>query len=160
YADMGLSYDVSKDDDLKPLLENSGFHKIEQQMKERTKRIQQLEPVCTLPLADLMPEDLTFDKSSGTFIVSSIQHHGVYRLSLPQKAKTECELKELPLDAEARRWPVLAVSYDNTRNVLWMTSSAMPEFAGFPKEDEGKAALLAIDSQTGHTLRRFDLESK
>ena len=160
YVDMGLSYDVSKDDDLKPLLENSGFRKIEQEMKERTKRIQQLEPVCTLPLADLMPEDLTFEKSSGTFIVSSIRHHTVYRLTLPKQAQTECQLKELPLDAEAKRWPVLAVSYDNMRKALWMTSSAMPGFGGFPKEDEGKAALLAIDPQTGHTLRRFDLESK
>ena len=160
YADMGLSYDVSRDDDLRPLLENSGFRKIEQEMKERTKRIQQLEPVCTLPLADLMPEDLTFEKSSGAFIVSSIQHHTIYRVVLPRQTKAECELKEIPLDAEARRWPVLAVSYDNTRKVLWMTSSAMPEFAGFPKEDEGKTALLAIDSQNGHVLRRFDLENK
>lgn len=160
YADMGLSYDASKDDDLKPLLENSGFRKIEQQMKERAKTIRQLQPVCTLPLADLMPEDLTFEKSSGTFLVSSIQHHTIYRLVLPRHAKTECKLKELPLDAEARRWPALAVSYDNTRKVLWMTSAAMPDFAGFPKEDEGKTALLAIDPQTGHTVRRFDLESK
>ena len=160
YAEMGLSYDVSKDDDLRPLLENSGFHKIEQAMNDRTKKIQQLQPVCTLPLADLIPEDLTFEKSSETFIVSSIQHHTIYRLVLPRQAKSDCELKELPLEAEARRWPALAVSYDNTRKVLWMTSSAMPDFPGFPKEDEGKAALLAIDPQTGHTLRRLDLESK
>src|SRR5205823_3723581 len=138
YADMGLSYDVGKDDDLKPLLENAGFRKVEHDMQERIKPVQQLEPVCTLPLADLMPEDLTFEKPSGTFIVSSIQHHSLYRLTLPKNAKTDCELKELPLDAEAKRWPVLAVSYDNTRRVLWMTSSAMSDFAGFPKEDEGK----------------------
>jgi len=159
YASMGLNYDVSKDDDLKPLLEDARFRKVGQEMEERTKPIQQLEAVCTLPLADLMPEDLTFEKSSGAFIVSSIQHHTLYRLALPKPGKTECELKELPLDAEAKRWPVLAVSYDNTRKVLWMTSSAMPEFTGIPKADEGKAALLAIDPQTGHTLRRFDLES-
>ncbi|PYP90485.1 MAG: hypothetical protein DMG65_11375 [Candidatus Angelobacter sp. Gp1-AA117] len=36
----------------------------------------------------------------------------------------------------------------------------MTDFAGFPKEDEGQTALLAIDPKTGHTLRRFDLESK
>ena len=35
----------------------------------------------------------------------------------------------------------------------------MPDFSGFPKEDEGKAALLALDSRSGKVVRRFDLQS-
>src|SRR5262249_42328615 len=58
-----------------------------------------------------------------------------------------------------KRWPVLAVSADASRRLLWMTASAMPGFSGFPKEDEGKAALFAIDAGTGKTVRRFDVKS-
>jgi hypothetical protein len=53
----------------------------------------------------------------------------------------------------------MAVSFDPIRSLIWMTASAMPDFTGFPKEDEGKAALLALDSRSGRLVRRFDLES-
>jgi sugar lactone lactonase YvrE len=157
YADMGLKYDVAADDDLKPLVADPGFAAVAQEMKERTKAIQKAEAVCTLPLPDLMPEDLTFDRATNTFVVSSIRHHSLYRAKLPKDGQFECALEEMPLEPEAKRWPTLAVSADPKRNLLWMTANALPGFTGFPKEDDGKAALFAIDAATGKTVRRFDL---
>jgi len=157
YAAMGLKYDVAQDDDLKPLLGDAAFPPVAQAMKERTKSVQKAEAVCSLPLPDLMPEDLTFDKTSGAFIFSSIQHHTLYRAKLPKAGAAECTLQEIPLDDQAKRWPVLAVSADATRKLIWMTANAMPGFSGFPKEDEGKASLFAIDAASGKTVRRFDL---
>ena len=157
YADMGLKYSVAADDDLKPLATESAFAAVEKTMAERTQPAQHAEAVCALSLADLMPEDLTFDKNSGSFVVSSIRRRGLFRVTLPATGSGECRVSEISLDADARRWPVLAVSADPTRNLLWMTSCAMPGFNGFPHEDEGKAALLAIDASTGKTVRRFEL---
>jgi hypothetical protein len=157
YAAMGLKYDIEQDDDLKPLAADPVFAPIAKEMKERTKPVQRAEAVCTLPLPDLMPEDLTFDRAAGTFVVSSILHHTLYRVRLPKAGEAECTLQEIPLEDQAKRWPVLAVSADATRNLLWMTACAMPGFTGFPKEDEGKTALLAIDGATGKVVRRFDL---
>jgi hypothetical protein len=157
YAAMGLKYDVAQDDDLKPLLTDAAFAPIAQEMKERTQPVQRAEAVCTLPLPDLMPEDLAFDRAAGTFVVSSIQHHTLYRVKLPKAGEAECAIQEIPLEDQAKRWPVLAVSADATRNLLWMTACAMPGFGGFPKEDDGKTALLAIDGATGRVVRRFDL---
>ncbi len=156
YASMGLSYDVAADDDLKPLLAEEGFKKIAAQMAERTKPLANAELVCTLPQADVMPEDIAYVKASNTFIVSSIQHHGLYRVSLPKPGTKECTMQELPLAEEAKRWPSLAVSGDAKRKVLWMTESAMSGFTGFPKEDEGKALLMEVDAASGKILRRFD----
>ncbi len=156
YALMGLKYDLASDDDLKPLLAEAAFAPIAQQMKERTKPVQRAEAVCTLPLPDLMPEDLTFDRAAGTFVVSSIQHHTLYRVKLPRSGEAECALQEIPLEEQAKHWPVLAVSADATRNLLWMTACAMPGFIGFPQEDTGKTALFAIDGATGRVVRRFD----
>lgn len=166
YAAMGLTYDLASDEDLKPLLADEGWKKIAAQMEHGIAPVMHADHVCTIPIPDLMPEDLTFDKQSGTFIVSSIQHHSLYRVSLPKErdsskgSNTDCAVQELPLEASAKRWPVLAVSFDPPRNLVWMTASAMAGFAGFPKEDDGKAALLAVDPQDGKVIRRFDLESK
>jgi len=171
YAAMGLTYDLAGDADLKPLLVEAGWKKIAAQMEHNAATVMHADQVCALPLADLMPEDLTYDKTSGTFIVSSIQHHSLYRISLPKESesakgskvsensKSDCALQDLPLEAQAKRWPVLAVSFDPARKLVWMTASAMPGFSGFPKEVDGKAALLAIDPQDGKVVRRFDLES-
>jgi sugar lactone lactonase YvrE len=159
YADLGLSYDVASDDDLKPLLSEPGWNKIAARMKQRSRTIMRAEQVCTLPIADLMPEDITFHRASGDFIVSSIRHHSLFRLKVPTEGSKECGLTELPLEDQARRWPVLAVSADTRSNAVWMTPAAMPGFSGVPKEDEGKTALLAVDPASGKTLRRLDLEA-
>jgi sugar lactone lactonase YvrE len=156
FAATGLSFDLAKDDDLKLLLSEEGGQKIAAQMKESSKPVSKAELVCALSQADIMPEDLTYVKSSNTFIVSSIQHHTLYRVSLPKPGTKECAVQELPLPPEAKRWPTLAVSVDSKRKALWVTASAMPDFSGFPKEDEGKALLLEIDEAGSKVLRSFD----
>src|SRR5215471_11142598 len=158
YAATGLTYDISADDDLKPLLAEKAYAAIAARMKDGSRPINKAEIVCTLPVSDLMPEDLTYDKASRTFIVSSVRHHTLYRLSLPKNQEKECGMQEIPLEESAKRWPILAVSFDSTRNLLWMTASAMPGFSGLPKEDSGKTSLIALNPANGKIVRRFGLE--
>lgn len=161
FAATGLSYDAAKDDDLKALLADEAGQKIVAQMKERSQPVAKAEFVCALAQADIMPEDITYVKSSSSksepsFIVSSIQHRTLYRVSPPKPGGKECAVQELPLAGEAKRWPTLAVASDPKRKTLWVTTSAMPGFSGFPKEDEGKALLVELDANSGKVLRRFD----
>jgi hypothetical protein len=157
YAATGLTYDIANDDDLKPLLTEKDFAAIATQMKSRSAPVAKAEIVCSLPTVDLMPEDLTYDALSKTFIVSSIQHHSAYRVSLPKNGQKECELHELGLEDGAKRWPTFAVSADAGRHLLWISSAAMADFKDVPRADEGKSALLVIDQTTGRLVRRFDL---
>jgi sugar lactone lactonase YvrE len=161
FAATGLSYDAARDDDLKAVLANEAGQKISAQMKERSRPLAKAELVCTLSQADIMPEDITYLKASGSksapsFIVTSIQHGTLFRVSLPKSGGKECAVDELPLAEEAKRWPTLAVSFDPKRKTLWMTASAMPGFSGFPKEDEGKTLLLEVDANSGKVVHRFD----
>lgn len=155
FAATGLSYDIEKDPDLKVLLNETAGQKLAAGMKENSKPVMNGELVCSLPQADTMPEDITYLNSSGAFIVSSVRHHTLYRVTLPKTGATNCSMEELQLSAEARRWPVLAVSFDPKRKVLWATASAMPGFSGFPKDDEGKAMLMEIDLKSGKLPRSF-----
>jgi sugar lactone lactonase YvrE len=160
YVATGLRFDPSRDEDLKALMTETGG-RVAFLMQERSLPVTNAEFVCELPQADTMPEDIAYLKSSnaksaGSFYVSSIQHHTVYRVSLPKAGSRECTMEELPLPPEAKRWPTLAVAADPKRNVLLVTASAMPGFSGFPKEDEGKALLMEIDAKSGKVLRRFE----
>jgi hypothetical protein len=161
YVATGLSFDPSRDDDLKTLMAAGQGTKIAALMKERSLPVTNGEFACELPQADTMPEDITYlkvadAKSVGSFYVTSIQHRTIYRVSLPKAGGRECTMEELPLPPEAKRWPTLAVAADPKQSVLWVTASAMPGFSGFPKEDEGKALLMEIDARSGKLLRRFD----
>jgi hypothetical protein len=158
YAAMGLTYDVASDGDLKPLLSDPAWPALATRLKQNASTVSRTEQVCTLPISDLMPEDITFNPASGDFFVSSIRRHSLFRLSLPRSGGTECGLQELPLDAQAKQWPVMAVSADPDGKTLWMTAAAMAGFKGLAKEDEGKTAVFSIDAGTGKTLHRFNLE--
>jgi sugar lactone lactonase YvrE len=161
YAATGISFDPSRDEDLKSLMAAGNGAKLAELMKERSLPISNAEFICELPQADTMPEDIAYlkgadAKSPGSFYVSSIQHHTIYRVSLPKAGSRQCTMEELPLPAEAKRWPTLAISADHKRKVLWVTASAMPGFSGIPKEEQGKAVLMEIDPISGKVLHRFD----
>jgi hypothetical protein len=161
FAATGLTADISKNENMKTLLDEEAGRKVAAQMQENSKPVAKAELVCSLPQADTMPEDIAYVKSSGlrsmpSFIVSSIQHHSLYRVSLPKPGGKECAMQELPLPVDAKRWPTMAVSFDPTRKALWVTASAMPGFSGFPKEDSGKAQLLEVDTTSGKVLHRYD----
>jgi hypothetical protein len=161
FAATGLNFDLAHDEELKDLLADPTGQTIAAQMKQHSLPKTGTELVCSLPQSDTMPEDIAYlnfggPKSEGSFYVSSIQHHTLYRLSLPKAGSKECTMQELPLATEAKRWPTLAVAADPKRNVLWMTASAMPGFSGFPKEDEGKTVLMEVDAGSGKLLQRFD----
>jgi hypothetical protein len=162
YVATGLSYDFMKDDDLKEILSGAEGQKSLAQMKQQDEPVERTEFVCSLPQADTMPEDIAYIKESqsgGSFFVSSIQHHTLYRVTLPKAGSKECIMQEVPLPDDVKRWPTLAVSADPKRKVLWMTADAMPGFSGFPKEDSGKAVLFEVDANNGNLLHRYTPET-
>ncbi|HKD02224.1 MAG TPA: hypothetical protein VKB77_07350 [Terriglobales bacterium] len=159
YAATGLTYDVTQDDDLKPLAGDKDYQPIAARMQAQARPVANAELVCTLPMADLMPEDLTYVESSQTFVVSSIQHHALYRVRLPKDAGADCRLEEIPLAEHLRLWPVVAVSADSQRNLLWATIAAFPGFSGIAKEEQGKTALVALNPDSGKVTKRFDLDA-
>jgi sugar lactone lactonase YvrE len=161
YVATGITFDSSRDEDLKSLMTTGTGAKVAELMKERSLPVSNAEFICELPQADTMPEDIAYlkgadAKSTVSFYVSSIQHHTIYRVSLPKSGSRQCTMEELPLPAEAKRWPTLAISADPKRKVLWVTASAMPGFSGIPKEEQGKAVLMEIDPVSGKVLHRFD----
>src|SRR3954465_3859963 len=159
YAAMGLTYDVAADEDLAALQRDPAFHAIANTFAENSKSIRKAELVCSLALHDKIPEDIAYVPPARSFFTTSVRRHGLYRAAKLKKASPICTAQAIPLSEAARRWPTLALSWDARRKVLWMSTSAMPGFSGFPKEDEGKAALLAVDWISGRLLRRLDLAS-
>src|SRR5262249_32410745 len=111
FAATGLNFDLAKNEAMKGLLDEQAGRTIAAQLAENGKPVARGELVCSLPQGDIMPEDIAYVKSSGGFVVSSIQHHGLYHVALPKPGGKECEMQELSLPDDARLWPTLAVSF-------------------------------------------------
>lgn len=80
YVATRLSFDSSKDADLKILMSAGTGEKLAGLMNEHTLPVTNAEFVCELPQGNTMPEDIadlnsSDAKSAGSFYVSSIQHH-------------------------------------------------------------------------------------
>ena len=63
YVATGLSFDPSKDEDLKALMSAGTGEKVAALMKERSLPVTNAEFVCELPQADTMPEDIAYLKA-------------------------------------------------------------------------------------------------
>jgi hypothetical protein len=157
YAATGLKYDLAKDDTFKALANRPKYRQIESAMHDRALPISNAQMICSLPILDLMPEDIAYDESARVFFVSSVRHHSVYRVRPPDKGSGNCAVEQLLSADFPRHWPVLAVSLDAKRNLLWATEAALEGFSDIPQGDAGKTALLAVDKQSGKILRRFEL---
>ena len=156
YAAMGLSRNLEAEPVFQTLSSESGYQTLLKNLKDNQAPLQKAELVCTLSLADTMPEDLAYDPVTRRFLVSSIQHHTVYALSAPRNDGS-CMLNSLISTQEMQRWPVMALSSDPTRKLLWFTASAMDGFPNVPREEYGKSSLYAANSRSGAIERRFDL---
>src|SRR5579859_1024093 len=58
YVSTGLSFDPSKDEDLKPLMTTGAGAKVAELMKEHSLPVTNAEFVCELSQVDTMPEDI------------------------------------------------------------------------------------------------------
>lgn len=160
FSRMGLVYDVAQDPDLATLAAEANFKPIAEQFKRNQTPVSRAAVACVISQPDLMPEDITYDADHRSFVITSIRRRSLYRLHLPRVAGQACALDEVALPAGAKRWPAMAVGYDLKRHALWMTASAMPDFAGVPKEDQGKAQLLLRDDKSGEILREVSPEER
>ena len=160
YVATGLSFDPSRDEDLKALMSGGTGEKVAGLMREHGLPVTSAEFVCELPQADTMPEDIAYlkapdAKSAESFYVSSVQHHTISSFAPKGRQPPVCHAR-IAAAAGSQTLAHLAISADPKRKVLWVTASAMPGFSGIPKEDEGKAVLMEIDARSGKVLHRFD----
>ena len=106
-----------------------------------------------LELSDstLWPEGVDYDSSHDRFYVTSVRHRNVVEISRDGK--------------ERELWPantpgigsVFAVRVDPSRGIVWASTSAITQMAGYTPADSNAAALIEVRVSDGKVLRRFDL---
>ncbi len=105
----------------------------------------------TLSDSTLFPEGMDIDPRSGTLYVASVRH------GIITERKSDGTERRLPVGSSARVGAVLAVRVDTARGVLWATTSAIPQWAGFSRADSALAFLLRVRLSDGTLERMYAL---
>ncbi|NJM52387.1 MAG: hypothetical protein HC846_02725 [Blastocatellia bacterium] len=76
-AQMGLTFQIEKDDDFKPLFENEKFKQIQQQMNKNKMPLNKSQKAFSLNQKDLITEGIAYHPKTKTFYLSSIHHRKI-----------------------------------------------------------------------------------
>jgi sugar lactone lactonase YvrE len=101
-------------------------------------------------LADstLLPEDITYDTRSQSFLITSVSQKKIIRLT-PDGAMVDFAISP-------DNWPMMAIKADPAHGLLWATEAAIDSFSSVARSAWGRSAVLCFDLQTGALRRRIE----
>jgi sugar lactone lactonase YvrE len=95
-------------------------------------------------------EGMDVDPRSGTIYVAGIRNRSLAAIDAQGQVRTV-------LAGGPQMGAALAVRVDTARNALWVTTSGIPQMAGYAPADSGISALLRVNLRTGVVERRWDV---
>jgi hypothetical protein len=112
--------------------------------------------VTALTISDpgLLTEDIDFDPTTRTFLITSVLEHKIVRAPLNSPPGTAGAVTDFASSPDS--WPVLAIKVDAARHRVWATEVALDGFTTAPKDAWGRSAVLCYDLTTGKLLRRIE----
>ncbi len=102
------------------------------------------------------PEGIAYDGETGDFYLTDIREGFIYRFN-PNKGELELfvDLKE------SGYWSALGAAIDPIDpEVIWITTSVMPQFSNFEEEVDGESAVLKISKKTGRIINSYEPEGE
>lgn len=137
------------DPELEPVRKLPRFAAVAERMAANTRPIGRAKSELTIDRTSLIPEGLAYDAKKKRFFLSSVRTKTIFAIDERGTVK--------PFATSS--YGIFGMAVDAKRNVLWATTTALPQVTDYTKEDEGKSALLQIDLESGsivNALRASD----
>jgi hypothetical protein len=142
-AAMGFIYKPETAREFASLQDSQRFRDVVARFAENAKPHGKPVAAFGIDRTGLIAEGMAYDERTRRFFVSSVHTNSIFAIDSRGRAT--------PFVTGAR-WGIFGMAVDRRRNVLWAATSALPQTAGFRKEDEGKAAVLKIALTSGKVL--------
>jgi sugar lactone lactonase YvrE len=142
WAAMGLIFDIAGDDSFTALRDAPEFGVITARVTKSKQPVAHATVAFSLPLRDILSEDIAYDAASKRFFISSVRKGIVITADGREWARSE--------------WPILALRIDPARRLLWASTGYVPHGENVKESDQDKTALLAFDLATGAQKRRIE----
>jgi hypothetical protein len=136
-----------EDSEFMTLHPNPRYRAILEQFADNERPVANSALIVTVSDPGLVTEDIDFDASTNTFLVTSVLEKKIVRIS-KRGAVTD-------FAASPSGWPMFALKIDVKRQRVWATEVAPEDFVPAPKAGWGRSALLCYSLRTGRLLRRI-----
>jgi hypothetical protein len=151
FADLGLADDNllnGSDQRLGALATLPAYKQVLDRFRQNETPISFGNSVLSLPDTGLLTEDLDYDATTRTFLITSVLEHKIVRATFTG-AVTE-------FATAPDGWPMLAIKVDSARQRVWATEVALDGFTSAPASAWGRSAILSYDLATGKLLNRIE----
>lgn len=152
-AAMDLFFAIEKDDDFKSLFDSPQFKTIQTEFANNLKAVNRSEKTFTIPQKDLTIEGIAYDSATNRFFVSSIYRRKIISIDATGK------VSDFSLESDGL-WSVFGMRVDETREILWATTTAFPQIQNVQKADDGKSGIFKYDLRTGKLLKKYILSNE
>ncbi len=149
-TDLGIVLPLDRVPDLAPLRATPGFQAVLARLAEHARPRGAATAVLELPNQTGIIEGVAGRPATGEYFFGDVRHRCVWRRA-PDGTLARFSA------ADAGLGGVFNVTVDETRRVLWLTTSAVPEIEGYTADLRGTGALCALDLATGAVVRRCPL---
>lgn len=105
--------------------------------------------VASLADTTVFAEGVDADPVTGALLVASIRHRTAYEVS------RDGTWRDIGLGRQPGIGAVFGVRVAKDRTTLWVTTTGVPQMAGYVAADSAIAALLLVRRRDGHVLRRW-----
>ncbi len=145
-AALGVATAIAHDPDFATLQGTAELRRVQQRFADNRAPRGHAHVLAELPGRSGIIEGIAYRSRTGDLFVGDVHHRCIWRRDREGRImRYSAEDEEL--------FGVFGLALDETRNVLWATTTAVPEMTGFNVELEGRAALAEFDLATSE-LRR------
>lgn len=149
FASLGYSAQPAADSDFASLRGSIGLAEVERRLARNREPLVRGTVAFTLPERDLLAEGIAYDPRDGAFYVGSVHRRKIVRLAPDGSFSDFASLGGPGL------WAPLGLRVDPVRRLLWVTTAALPQMAGYLAADSGRSALLRYRLDTGELSGRY-----
>jgi hypothetical protein len=151
YADLGQAGDnvcTGSNKKFQWLGDNPTFNSICEKLQHNKEPISLVKTAFDIPDTAVLPEDIDYDKSSKTFLLTSVLKMKIFRIGWDGRYSL--------FAASPSSWPLMAIKIDPLRKLVWATEVALHGFTIVPASDWDRSALLCYDLRNGRLIRRIE----
>ena len=151
YADLGLGVDLASDSIFSQYVDRPAFAQVVRRHIGNKQFAARSRVHAVLSDTSLWPEGVDYDPRRKTWFVTSVRHRTIVAVRDGEPQRDLWARETTGMGA------VLAVRVDTLRDVLWATTSGIPQMLGYVSADSTIAALIQVSLPDGAVLHRWNL---
>jgi sugar lactone lactonase YvrE len=151
-ANMGLTFDPTRDADFKALSADARFAEVNARFARNREPAGTATALFRVFTPTFIPEGIAYDSDTGAYFLGGAHEREIVRI--PRGGQ---DSQDFVTPGAGGLWAPLGMQADPERRLLWVATASIPEMSNADPGELGRSAVLAYDLDSGLLKRRHVL---